>query len=103
MSNGTFHLCSGSVAGMGREADCELMARRLTIFESRLLPSVLYEDCLILDAPADLPDGDYKVRFSGYRTVATKRHGIWFACGPVHNEIMSLPRFEWLTAAVQVN
>ena len=69
---------------MDRTADCELLARRTV--RAGLPPSQVslqYSDCIILSAPADLPDGDYILCFAGHSTVAHRIRGLWSSFGAV--------------------
>ena len=77
-------LLHGQLRGMGREAPCELLARRTSMPGAH--PSHLsfeYSDCVILNAPPDLPDGDYMLFFAGYSTVANRVRGLWGSFGAV--------------------
>ena len=69
---------------MGREAECELLARRTDRSDPRAIQRVFaYSDCVVLTAPADLPDGDYMLYFAGHSTVGTRTRGIWTSFGAV--------------------
>jgi hypothetical protein len=59
---------------MGRTARCEILAMKEYL--SQTSPA-LYSRCCVLDAPSDLPDGDYLVTFSGHRVSAHKEAGLW--------------------------
>ncbi len=37
----------------------------------------LYSRCCVLDAPAEIPDGDYTVFFDGHRVSAIRQGGLW--------------------------
>ena len=75
-------LLHGQLRGMGREEGCDLLARRKAPEEGTgpQMP-VEYSDCVILNAPADLPDGDYILLFAGHSIVAARVHGLWASIG----------------------
>lgn len=77
---GTIVLVRGVARGMAREAPCELLARK------RLLPGLdshgrkryEYTQCSVLQAPSDLPDGEYVVTTEDGHSIATaKMYGHW--------------------------
>lgn len=70
----TVVLLRGSVEGMGRTARCEMLAMKEYL--SPTSPPI-YSRCCILDAPEDLPDGEYQVTFAGHRVSAHKEVGLW--------------------------
>ena len=83
MGLGTLTLLKGNLKGFGVEADCEVLARRLSIdADSRLMqrPHV-YTDCWVIGAPAELPAGEYVVYFDGYSFAARTQRGLWFSHG----------------------
>ncbi len=70
---------------MEREADCEILARRIVVPPARepdALCFCTYTDCSIVGAPPDLPDGEYTASFEGYTFQATCQRGLWLSCGP---------------------
>lgn len=67
-------LIRGSVEGMGRTAWCDLLAMKECPSETA---APTYSRCCVLDAPADLPDGHYKVTFAGNKVSAEKQAGLW--------------------------
>jgi hypothetical protein len=67
-------LCKGVLRGMGREAVCELLATKTVLAEAS---RAVYSHCAIIEAPSDLPDGDYEVEFAGEVAVTTLRGGSW--------------------------
>jgi len=78
-------LLKGFVQGMGREAQCEVLARRLPIPADQgaeILHSFIYADCSVVAAPPDLPDGEYLACFEGYSLSASLHRGLWFSRGP---------------------
>jgi hypothetical protein len=67
-------LIRGLLKGMQREAPCEMLA----ILETqRDTGQAVYSRCSVIDAPMDLPDGDYTVAFDGYIVAARKEAGLW--------------------------
>ena len=67
-------LINGWLAGMGYQGPCEMLAIR----ESQAASGrVSYSRCSVIDAPAQLPDGDYTVTFTGYIVPARKEAGLW--------------------------
>ena len=65
-------LVHGSLRGMQRQENCDVIARRRnreTGFE--------YVGGFIVNAPPDLPEGEYQVEFEGHKMRATKRGGHW--------------------------
>jgi hypothetical protein len=67
-------LCKGILRGMGREASCELLATKTVLPEAA---APVYSHCAVIEAPRDLPDGDYEVEFAGEVAVVTLRSGSW--------------------------
>jgi hypothetical protein len=59
---------------MGREAACELLATKEVLPEAT---RAIYSHCAIIEAPKDLPDGDYEVEFSGEVAITSLRSGAW--------------------------
>ena len=75
-------LVRGSLKGMGREAECEVVAMKRTIVNirnSRDHFDEIYTEFGIVDAPADLPDGAYMLRIGKQSFGATLRHGLWLS------------------------
>ena len=66
-------LLSGVLRGMEREERCEVLARKST-----KAAALAYSEGFVLNAPADLADGEYEVSFEGHSMRATKERGIWF-------------------------
>jgi hypothetical protein len=82
MGMGTLTLLEGNLRGLGVEAKCEVLARRLSIDADRPLQRpYAYMDCTVIGAPADLPAGEYIVYFDGHSFAATSRRGLWFSHG----------------------
>jgi hypothetical protein len=62
-------LFKGVLLDTGRE--CEVLAWKDAI------GGPTYSQCRVIDAPSDLPDGDYTLRFDGRIVPARKRSGYW--------------------------
>jgi hypothetical protein len=70
-------LINGVLRGMGFEADCEMVAIRVT-YPDRQKPT--YSRWSVLDAPCDLPDGLYTVFCDDDNAVPVRREGgLWLA------------------------
>ncbi len=67
-------LMNGILRGMGREAACELLATKTVVPEAS---SPVYSHCAIIEAPSDLPDGDYELEFSSEVAIVRLQHGSW--------------------------
>lgn len=67
-------LMSGVLRGMGHETACALLATKTITSEAT---RAVYSHCAIIDAPVDLPDGDYEVEFGGEVAVTRKQRGSW--------------------------
>lgn len=67
-------LLKGRLRGMGREATCEVMAKRRATADSG---RVNYTDLRILDAPGDFPDGDYVMHLDRVLVSIQRRRGEW--------------------------
>jgi hypothetical protein len=59
---------------MGRQENCELLATK-TIVPDTARP--LYSHCAIIEAPSDLPDGEYEVEFAGEVASTMRQRGCW--------------------------
>jgi hypothetical protein len=70
-------LIPGALRGMGCEVKCEVLAREQS---PDLGPE--YSEGFVLNAPADLPEGDYLV-FDRHTLPATKARGLWLSSGAV--------------------
>jgi hypothetical protein len=70
---GSITRVSGVLLGMGFVAHCDVLARMTQCKNHRA-----YSEGFVLNAPDDLPDGDYVAIFDGYTLPATKEHGFWF-------------------------
>lgn len=67
-------LMSGVLRGMGHETACELLATKTISPETS---RAVYSHCAIIEAPVDLPDGDYEVEFGGEVAITRKQSGSW--------------------------
>ncbi|HVT97976.1 MAG TPA: hypothetical protein VHE33_10750 [Acidobacteriaceae bacterium] len=67
-------LIHGLLQGNGRQEPCEMLAIRET--PEKAGPAV-YSRCSVIDAPHDLPDGEYAVTFGGNIVPAKKEAGLW--------------------------
>lgn len=67
-------LMKGVLRGMGHEAPCELLATKTVVPEAS---RPVYSHCAIIEAPPNLPDGDYEVEFSGEVAVVRLQNGYW--------------------------
>jgi hypothetical protein len=83
MGHGTLTLLPGNLRGLGVDAKCEVLARRLSIDTGSkpVQRPYVYTDCSVIGAPADLPAGEYIVHFDGHRFLATSQRGLWFSHG----------------------
>lgn len=85
-------LMKGTLRGMGHEAPCELIATKTVLPEAT---QPVYSHCAIIEAPRELPDGDYEIEFAGEIAV-TKRHGgSWMVgaiLGHTYSEVASFYR-----------
>lgn len=76
METGPIVLLRGELTGQGRQASCEVLARKST---GAVLSA--YTECSVIGVSGDLPDGPYTVHFDGYRLEVKQRNGIWFPQG----------------------
>jgi hypothetical protein len=83
---------------MGREAQCDVLARKTPVaakYPRRAgTPEYTYSDCAVIDATFDLPsdcavidatfdlpDGEYLIHFDGHTIAATKQGAYWLSRG----------------------
>ena len=73
----------GFVKGMGRKAECDVVARKQPIVTNRGSgsPAYTYSDCAVIDVFSQLPAGEYTVYFDGHTVAATKQRGYWVTPG----------------------
>jgi len=62
------------LTGMGREAPCTVSAVKLSLPDFRITAFVR---CDILQAPSDLPDGEYFVSLGNRNMLVQKEKGVW--------------------------
>jgi len=67
-------ILSAELKGMGRETPCTVSAVKVTLPEYRITGFVR---CNIVEAPDDLPDGDYIVSLDGRALRVQRQHGEW--------------------------
>lgn len=94
MTRGTVVLLHGLIKGPDREAECEVLARRLAApsgEHAEELRECSYTDCAVVGAPPELPEGEYIVEFAGYNFNATKQKDLWLTRGPA-SKIQELPQ-----------
>lgn len=70
----TVVLIRGLLKGAQNEVRCELLAMKEW---RRNSTQVRYSRCCVLDAPSELPDGEYTVLFDGHSVSAVKQGGLW--------------------------
>ncbi len=66
---------------MERESSCVLLAWKDTLRCEENLGAFryVYSRLQVLDAPADLPDGEYLAGFGELSVMVSKRSGIWLS------------------------
>jgi hypothetical protein len=67
---------SGRLVGMGRDVACSVTATKVSLGGT---DDYIYVRPLIHDAPADLPDGLYMIRFGGATQNVQRQDGAWLA------------------------
>lgn len=69
----------GLLRGMNRESSCVLLAWKDTLRSEEKLGAFryVYSDLQVLDAPTDLPDGEYEATFGDQAVGAIKSSGLW--------------------------
>ncbi len=72
-------LLTGRLKGMGREAGCELMAKRSP---SRMAEQFTYSEPVVIQAPADLPEGSYTLHFENYSMPVMHKGVLWLVNTP---------------------
>lgn len=71
-------LVAGTVRGMGRECDCEMVALRES---DPLTRRITFTRCSVIATDVDLPDGDYTVTFRDGKARVRREGGLWLADG----------------------
>ena len=69
---GSVVLLPGIITGLGRNADCEVLA-----WKAADRPADAFSQFKIVTAPRHLPDGSYTVTFNGQAFSTTKEQGWW--------------------------
>ncbi|HTX42106.1 MAG TPA: hypothetical protein VMD25_09790 [Acidobacteriaceae bacterium] len=66
---------------MDRESACVLLAWKETVRSENGTGAFqhVYSRIQVLDAPADLPDGEYQVAFGHQQLQVTRRRGLWLS------------------------
>lgn len=59
---------------MGREERCELLATKSALAEDG---HPAYSHCAIIEAPVDMPDGEYEIEFGGEVAYTRRFNGYW--------------------------
>jgi hypothetical protein len=80
---GMIVLVRGVLRGMGQEVECDLIAmRRFVPSQSkfRRKPDHVYTDFGVIEAPDDLPDGQYTVSLGKQVLTTQKQRGLWLTC-----------------------
>lgn len=72
-------LLPGRLKGMGREAECELMAKRSS---SRGAEAFTYSEPVVIQAPTDLPEGSYTLHFENFSTPVLHTGVLWLVSTP---------------------
>ena len=67
-------LIQGTLRGMGREEKCELLATKVIVAAAA---RPVYSHCAVIEAPCDLPDGEYEVEFGGEVAWTQRHNGSW--------------------------
>lgn len=81
---GMLVLMKGLLRGAGRETECEVVALRRvaknTVGARLFEPDYVYTDLGVIEAPDDLPDGEYTVEIAGHAFRTSKKQGLWLSC-----------------------
>lgn len=83
-------IMSGVLYGMGRQAKCQVLATK-SVIDDQTPPT--YTHCLIVDAPSDMPNGDYEVEFEQEVAVARLQDGIWTVCPTLPHTLAEIKAF----------
>lgn len=73
----------GLLRGMGREAECEVVAVKRMVAKMQGLGrpfDEVYSEFGVIEAPSDLPDGNYTVCVCNQTFSTILRHGMWLSC-----------------------
>ena len=82
-TTGPIVLRRGYLKGMLRDAECSILARKVPLAAKTGAGSqdYTYSDFAVIDAPIDLPDGEYLIYFDRHTVAATKEGGYWVPHG----------------------
>ena len=86
---GMIVLVRGILRGMGREVECDLVAMRRSVPSGSMFrsqPDHVYTDFGVIEAPEDLPDGQYTVALGGQVLTTRKQRGLWLTCSECTGE-----------------
>lgn len=87
MTEDSIALLRATLKGMGQETECDILVREQIRNQSSESLSttefVQYSECSVISAPADLPDGDYRVMFDGHFAKVKRELGVWLLREPV--------------------
>lgn len=75
---------------MGHQAACELLATKTVSPE---VARAVYSHCAVIEAPVDLPDGDYEIEFSDNVAITRKQNGAWTVGAVLPNTYQEAARF----------
>ena len=69
---------------MLRDAECDVLARKVPLGPSSAggPADFTYSDCAVIEAPSDLPDGEYIIYFDRHTVAITRERGYWLPHGP---------------------
>lgn len=73
-------LLNGRLVGLGHQAECKVMARKTVRPETS---EVLYGDPVIIDAPNELPEGEYSLFFENVSTSVLHKGILWMPAATV--------------------
>jgi hypothetical protein len=86
---GMVEMLAATVRGMGQEARCDVLARRVG-----LARGPVEVDCCVMGAPDDLPDVESSIEFAGICAVVARRLGVWAGFDPPLKGMEELPVLE---------
>lgn len=72
-------LLVGRLVRLGQQAECEVIARRTSRSETG---ETIYTDPVIIQAPKDLPEGEYTLFFENVSTPVLHKGVLWMLSGP---------------------
>lgn len=77
-SNRELVLLAGRLMGMGRDESCMISATKVSLPGTN---EFAYSGLTIQNAPNDLPDGQYTLKFKGHTEAVVKSNGDWVSAG----------------------